>query len=203
MFDHDGGSRGRDGVPGPAVRRIFRAPSRAVTLVVAAAVAVVLLVDVVLRAGWLDAVLIAPWVLLALWGVYISTYASHIAIDADGATVQNFARITRIPWSRVSAIDLRYQVRFTLDDDRRIDAFGGPQSGRASRVSPRAETGQDARRPAALRDLDALREAWREGSADASPALPIGRSWDRRGVVSFALLVVWAMGAVITTSLLP
>lgn len=203
MFDHDGGSRGRDSVPGPAVRRIFRAPSRAVTLVVAAVVAAVLLVDVVWRAGWLDAVLIAPWVLLALWGVYISTYASHIAVDEAGATVQNFARITRIPWSRVSAIDLRYQVRFTLDDGRTVDAFGGPQSGRASRVPPRMEAGQDSRRPAAFRDLDALREAWRTGSADASTALPIERSWDRPGAVSFVVLVVWAMGAVIITSLLP
>ena len=184
------------GAPGPTHRRVFRAPSGAIGLVVGGVIALVLLIDVVIRAGWLDLFLLAPWVLLVLWIVYVLTFASHVATDTEGATVQNLLRVVRVPWARVTEVSMRYQVSFALDDGSAVRAFGGPVAGRPGRLGRRDDSPRARREPPALRDLELIREQWESSREDAAPAAAVRRSWDLLGLISLAVIVVWAVSAV-------
>lgn len=112
------------GAGGVTPPRILRQTSGTIGLIVSGAVAALLLVDAAMRAGILEMLRLAPWVLLALWAVYVLLYASHIAVDRRGATVQNYLRVTRMPWTEVTDIALRWQMVFAL-------AGGGSEIGRA------------------------------------------------------------------------
>ncbi|MFS0867094.1 hypothetical protein AB3M83_07130 [Microbacterium sp. 179-B 1A2 NHS] len=191
------GTGSRPGGPGPAHRTAFRAPSGVAALVVAGIVVVLLLVDTGLRAGWLDILLIAPWLFLVLWLIYAASYASHIAVDDEGATVQNFLRVVRLPWQTVTDIDLRYQVRFTLRSGRIVSSFGGPMVGRPPRPALRGEPEGNHRQSAALRDLDLIRGRWERAAESGAGHGEPSRSWDAVGLVSLTSIVVWALGAVI------
>ena len=158
--------------------RTLRAASGTIALIVAGAIAVLLLGDALVRAGILEMLRLAPWVLMAVWGVYVLLYASRITFDARGATVQNYLRITRFPWRRVRDIGMRWQVVFTFDDDTTVPAFGGPVAGRPGRAA-RADRGGGADRvraarlttrraraaSSARRDLDERRRCRRAGGA--------------------------------------
>lgn len=189
--------RGGEGrAAGPPPRRVFRAPSGTVGVVVAAVVTVLLLADAVVRAGWFETFLLAPWLLLVLWAIHVMTFASHVSVDTGGATIQNLLRVIRLPWSRVTEISMKYQVRFALDDGSRVSAFGGPVAGRPARPAPRGD-GADARRePPAIRDLELIREQWL--AADPAPTGPqdVRRGWDTRSLIALVVLAVWAVGAV-------
>ncbi|MFJ6679086.1 PH domain-containing protein [Microbacterium sp. NPDC091382] len=156
-----------------------------------------LLGDAVIRAGWGEMLLLAPWMLLVLWFIYVATFVSHIAIDANGATVQNLLRVVRIPWDRVSDIGIRYQVRFTLDDGRIVSAFGGPVAGRPPRPGLRPDTSPRARIPPAVRDLDLIREQWQSSGETGSGAGSVVRRWDVRTIGVLAVIIAWALCAVI------
>lgn len=188
------------GAPGPTHRRLFRAPSGTIGLAVGGVIGVILLIDVVVRAGWLDLFLLTPWVLLVLWGVYVLTFASHVATDSHGVTVQNLLRVTRVPWAHVTEIGMRYQVRFTLDDGSIVSAFGGPVAGRPARPGRRDDPSRARREPPALRDLELIREQWESSREDAVPSVPVRRSWDVPGLIAFAVIAVWAVSAVIIAS---
>lgn len=183
----------------PRERDVLRAPSGTIALIVSGVVAVFLLGDAVLRAGWGEMLLLAPWVLLAVWFVYLLMYASAIETDAGAVTVQNFLRRTRVPWGAVSDIRLRYQLVIVHGEGRELKAFGGPAAGRPGRPS---RTGADRgrREPPALREADAIRERWdaavRAGAAGGAAT----RSWDLIGVGAFAAIAVWAAVAVMITS---
>ncbi len=197
MTSEDGTGGRRPGGPGPAPRTVFRASSGVAAVVIAGVVAVLLLVDTALRAGGLDAFLVAPWLLLVLWVVYAASYASHIAIDDEGATVQNFLRIIRLPWQAVVDVELRYQIRFTLRSGRVVSSFGGPVAGRPPRAALRGAPDGDLRQPSALRDLDAIRGRWERARTDGAGGGEVVRSWDPVGLVSLIVIAVWALGAVI------
>ncbi|WP_345803108.1 PH domain-containing protein [Microbacterium sp. AZCO] len=186
--------------PAPASPRVFRSLSATVGVVVAGALAILLLFDVVVRSGWVDLVLIAPWVLLALWATYVIFYASYIEIDDEGATVQNLLRRHRLPWPRVAAIDLRWQLEFVLDDASRITCFGGIVGGaaRARQARRRSAPGRAVDVPPSV-ELDAVRDRWetaREGDAGAG----IRHSWDAWALIVLAVLVTWCVIAVLVTA---
>ncbi|WP_448262714.1 hypothetical protein [Microbacterium aurum] len=191
---------GREPASSRPAGRVYRAWSGTVTLIVAGVVAIVLLGDAALRAGWGEMLLLAPWVLLAVWVVYVVMYVSMIETDAGGATVQNFLRRTRVPWSAVSDIRLHYQVVFVLHSGAQVKAFGGPVAGRPARVAP----GRDAprREPPALRELSEIREQW-DAAADAgAPAAASAaptKTWDVAAIAAFAALVAWAVIALLIT----
>ncbi len=105
---------------------IYRGSTGLIGLVIAVVLAVWLFVDAVIRAGWASALLLAPWILLIVWLVYVLMYASFIAIDARGVTVQNLLRVVRIPWARVADVTMRYQVVFVLDDGDTGEGLRGP-----------------------------------------------------------------------------
>jgi hypothetical protein len=147
--------------------------------------------------------LLAPWVLLVVWGIYVAMFASAIETDAAGTTVQNFLRRTRLPWSIVTDVHLRYQVVFVYDGaadgpERQLKAFGGPVAGRPGR--PRGRGADAARRePPALREVELIREQWQTALEDGTGAGAVTRSWDWLGVGAFAVLVAWAVLAVLIT----
>lgn len=177
----------------PEDARTYRASSGPVVLVVTGLLALFLLGDTVVRGSWLQMILVAPWVLLALWAVYELSFVSLVRVDGEGAVVQNMLRRTTFGWSRVRDIDFRWQLEFSLDDDTRVSAYGGPARSRPTRSRVRDE--DVAKAPAGVRDLADIRDRWQaaDGSADA----PIRREWDVRALIALAVLVVWAVAAVL------
>ena len=175
----------------PEAARIYRAASGPVLLVVCGLLAIFLLGDAVVRAGWGQMLLLAPWVLLGLFVAYVLSAASVIRVDSDGVVVQNMLRRTTFGWKRVRDIDMRWQIEFDLDDDTTLTCYGGPALAR-----PRRSTQDEAgKAPAGLLALADLRERW-EAAADSADR-PIRRSWDRPATVALVVIVVWAVVAVL------
>ncbi|WP_341939753.1 PH domain-containing protein [Microbacterium sp. LWH10-1.2] len=172
--------------------RTIRAASGIVSLVLCSALAIFLLGDAVVRGGWAQTLLIAPWVLLGLWVVYEIAFVSAVGIDDKGATVQNMLRRTSFGWSRVRDIDLRWQLVFSLDDGTDVSCFGGPAKARPVR-RPRED--EEAKTPTGLRDLTEIRDRW-QGAPDEADA-PIVRSWDLRALIALGVIVVWAVASVL------
>jgi hypothetical protein len=144
-----------------------------------------LLVDALVRGGLVTTLLIAPWMLLALWGVYVVVFCSIVTTDAAGITVQNFLRRTVVPWGAIADIELRYQLIITTRAGRRIACYGGPASGR------RMRGGDSDRVPRAVRDAARIRDDWQDAVHAGAPDGPVTRSWD---VPALVALVVIALG---------
>ena len=151
-----------------------------------------LLGDALLRAGLRETLLLAPWLLLLLWGVYVGVFTSHVTTDADGVTVQNFLRRTHLTWTAVTDIDLVYQLVIKSTEGRRISCYGGPVNGRPARAAQRA---RDGRGDASLQDLDRIRDDWETGRAAGGPPVTT-RSWDLPAIIAFLVL---AAGAVVAS----
>ena len=177
--------------------RTFRASSGPVALVVGVLLGVFLLGDAVVRAGWGQMLLLAPWVLIVLWIVYVNSFASSVRIDDEGASVQNLMRRTTFGWQRVRAVDLRWQLVFSLDDGKDLSCYGGPAKAGAIRLPSRSD-GEE-RVPAGIRALTEIEQRW-EAASDTADA-PIRRSWDRVAVISLAVIVVWAVLAIFVANL--
>lgn len=168
----------------------------------AAAVAVFMLADVLLRAGWWQVFLLAPWVLLVLWAVYVAAFASHVRADADGVTVQNLLRRTRVPWAAVSEIRLRWQLDLILNDGSVVTAFGASPAGRPGRPGLRAaETTR--RTPPAVAEAERLQDlldAWRADHAGAlgnsDRVVERQRSWDVMPLAALGVLIAWSVASV-------
>lgn len=176
---------------------MFRAPSATIGAIVAGVVGILLLGDAVLRAGWGQGLLLAPWVLLMGWLVWVLMYAPYIATDDEAITIANVLRRTRIPWGRVNAIDLRWQVVVELDDGRLVKAYGGPVAGRPGRLARAA----DARRePPALRELILIREPWEAARERGASGGAVERSWAVPELLALALILVWAAIALFIVS---
>lgn len=183
------------GVPGG--RRVFRPGSAYPLLIVSAAIVVYLIGDAVVRSSVGEALLLAPWPLLALWGVYAAAFASSVTIDDDGATVCNLLQVIRVPWAAVSDVQWHWQVEFHLKaDGRKIRAVGGPMQGRPGRRPGSADQTPES----VQRQFDEIVQRW-EAARDAGrvPDAVVRRGWDVRALVALAALVVWAGAAVILT----
>ncbi|KJL46937.1 hypothetical protein RS84_03580 [Microbacterium hydrocarbonoxydans] len=181
---------GGDGRPEGA--RTFRAPSGLFAIGIAVLLALFLLGDAVARAGWGRMLLLAPWILLALWIVYENAYVSSVRIDDEGATVQNLLRRTSFGWKRVRSIELRWQLVFLLDDGRKLSCYGGP-----AKAGPMRRPGRvgDASEPAGVRSLAEIEERW-EAAPETADA-PITRSWDWPALIALGVIVVWAVAAIL------
>ena len=184
---------------------MYRPVSATVWLVVAAAIVVLLLGDALLRSGWGETALLAPWVLLALWGVYALVFASAVATDAEGIEVRNLLRITRADWGQVTDIVMAYQIVVTLADGRRVSCLGGPVRGRPRRsahrgplpaIRPRDEDERAAMDTTGVETADRIVEEWQRAEP-ASGTGSVRRSWDVPALAALAALVVWALVAVI------
>jgi len=179
---------------------VYRPGSAIPLLSISAAVVVFLLGDAVIRSGPLDAALLAPWPLLALWCVYVSAFASGLTTDRDAVTVQNLLRVTRIPWSRVRDIEWRWQVEITSDTGERVRAIGGPVEGRGGRRSGgREQTSPVARAQyeSIVRSWEAARERQHEDGVAGEGGVRHG--WDVPVVLALIVLAAWAMLAIVAT----
>ncbi|MFS2280164.1 PH domain-containing protein [Microbacterium sp. OR21] len=165
-------------------------------LVICAALALVLLVDAAVRADVGTALLLAPWPLLVLWGVYVVGVASRVRAQRDGVFVQNLLRTTFAPWPRVRRIDMRWQIEIAFDDGSQLACFGGPGRRRPQRLGP-GRIKEDANG-----DADDAVAALRRAKASAervSSVPPIRRGWDLPAIVALLVLVAWAVIAVLLT----
>lgn len=179
--------------PRPEAARTFRAASGPVSLVLCSLLAIFLLGDAVVRAGWGQMLLLAPWVLLGLWVVYEIAFVSVVRVDAQGAVVQNMLRRTSFGWSRVRDIDLRWQLLFSLEDGTDLACYGGPARARPVR---RPTSGHDeAKAPAGLRDLTEIRDRWQDAPATADA--PLRRTWDSQALIALGVIVIWAIVSVL------
>lgn len=190
---------------GAPERRVLRPTSGTIILIVSGVIVLGLLVDAAVRAGILEMLRLAPWLLLVLWGVYTALYAPHIAYDRSGVLVQNYLRRTWIPWSRVADIAMRWQVQFALTGGGGVAAYGGPVASRPRRSDRREgasgrTVGRAADRPVPgwLRDLGDLRNTWQHADDAASGSGGVARSWDVPALVALGVLVVAAAGSVIS-----
>lgn len=179
--------------PRPEAARTFRAASGPVSLVLCSLLAIFLLGDAVVRAGWGQMLLLAPWVLLGLWVVYEIAFVSVVRIDDDGAMVQNMLRRTSFGWSRVREIDLRWQLIFTLDDGSDLSSYGGPTRARPMRRPVRED--DEAKAPAGLRDLTDIRDRWQ--AAGSTAEAPIRRAWDSQALIALGVIVLWAVVSIV------
>ena len=165
-------------------------------MILSGLLALFLLGDTVLRGSWGQMLLIAPWVLLGLWVVYEISFVSAVRVDAEGGSVQNMLRRTSFGWNRVRDIDFRWQLVFSLDDGTDVSCYGGPARSRP----PRRSSGDDdaqSKVPAGVRDLTEIRDRWQSATgADA----PIARTWDGPALIALAVIVLWAVGAVLITT---
>lgn len=175
----------------PEGARTYRASSGLLILIPSAALALFLLGDTVVRGSWGQMLLVAPWLLLALWVLYEISYVSSVRVSDDGVIVQNMLRRTSFGWARVRDIDLRWQLQFSLDDGRDLTCWGGPARSRP----PRPGRGEDAevKVPSGLRTLTDIRDRWEAAPvADA----PIRREWDVPALIALAVIIIWAVGSV-------
>jgi hypothetical protein len=162
-------------------------------LVICAVLAAALLIDAAVRAGIGTALLMAPWLLLVLWGVHVVGVASRVRPQPDAVFVQNLLRRTWAPWARVEQIRMRWQIELSLDDGTVLACFGGPARRRPQRLGP------GRRLEDAAGDADdavaALRKA--KAEAGAGPDGPIRRGWDVPAIVALGVLIAWAVVAVL------
>lgn len=176
--------------------RTFRPWTGLVFLVITALVAGFLLIDAAVRAGFLQMLLLAPWVLFAIWVMYAAASASVLRVTDRGATVQNLLRRTTFGWAHVKDIDFRWQLEFALDDGSKATAMGGPARSRPRRQTAQEREVEGAKAPAGVRELEDIRNLWKAATdADA----PIRRSWDWPALGLLLVLIVWAAIAVAVT----
>jgi hypothetical protein len=180
--------------PGGASRRIFRPVSATIGMIASAGVAALLLLDAFVRGGVEQGMLITPWVLLVLWGIYAFAYAPHVETDAAGIRLHNVLSIIDIPWALVSGIRLRWQLEVTVNDGRVMRAFGGPSLSRPRR---KPETPDDDAVPPSGRDLTLIQEAWDHASERGVSATgTLQRRLDVPALVALAIIVAWTVASV-------
>lgn len=163
-------------------------------LVICSVLSAVMLIDAAVRADVGTALLLAPWILLLLWLVYVVGVASRVRAHQDGVFVQNLLRTTFAPWARVKSVSMRWQIEIVLDDGSRLTCFGGPSRRRSQRLGP-GRTKEDANG-----DADDTVAALRRTKANAvqvSPVPPIRRGWDIPSVIALLVIVAWAAVAVV------
>jgi len=178
---------------------VFRAPSAVVGLLVGGVLAAVLLGDAAIRAGIGPALLLAPWILLVLWGVYALIFAPHVRIDSDGIRIHNLLRVIDVPWGRVTEIDMRWQLQVHTDEPRRYKAYGGPVAGRPGRPPVRRDADRDRREPPAIRDLVLIQEAWFAAQDRGEGEGDVRRRWDAPSLISLALIGAWVIIALFSS----
>lgn len=178
-------------------RRVFRTPSSLIVSIASAVVAVFLLGDAVLRAGVVTGLLLAPWVLLVLWAVYVVAFVSNVQTDAGGIRVQNLLRIIDMPWQQVSDIQMRWQLLVFLHAGGVVRSFGGP-AGRPARPPRRGEAARAA--PSSTdREVGWIHDQWEAALRDGGGQGEVRRRWDVWALVALGALIVWAVVALLIT----
>lgn len=176
-------------------KRVFPVTGAIILLCICAVLTLALLTDAVIRTSLGNALLLAPWPLLALWLVYVVGVASDIRGDRTGVGVQNFLRRTWMPWSRVKRIAMRWQLEITLDDGAVLRCFGGPTRARSRRIGP-----ERTREDSATESEDGIATLHRlRAEADLRSDAEVTRTWDIPALAALVALAAWAVAAVVAT----
>jgi hypothetical protein len=175
--------------------RVFRVTGSVILFAICGVISAGLLIDAVVRAGLIEALLLAPWMLLILWVIYVVGIASDVRADRRGAGVQNLLRRTWMPWNRVKRIAMRWQLELTLDDGSVVRCFGSPGRTRPRRIGPE-RTREDGN--GAVEDGIARMQRFRLDPELRADAVVV-RTWDWPAIIALAVLVLWAVVAVLVT----
>jgi len=157
-----------------------------------AVLGVFLLVDAAVRGSWDVLWSAAGPVAAVVWALWLLTVRPAVRLDDDAVTVVNPLRVTRVPWSVVTDVRLRWQIVIETTEGRTVTCWGGP-SVRRPRPVRRGELSV----PDEPEELRAIRSRWRGRRARSTGDAALHRGWDRAAVVSgavvAALLVVSAV----------
>jgi len=85
-----------------------------------------MLLDAAVRGEWSTVLVALPWmcaVLLICWGLLIRP---RLIVTPIALTVVNVLRTHTLPWRDVTDLHVRYQLIVTLQDGKRIRAWGSP-----------------------------------------------------------------------------
>jgi hypothetical protein len=176
--------------------RVLRAPTGLIWLVGVAALALFLLGDVVVRGSWGQALLIAPWMLVPLWFVYVFLYAPHLEVRDDRVRVHNPLRTIDLPWSTVDDLVMRWQLEFHLTPDAAATGVGGRKGIVEAWSFSRRWSGFGRRR---TDDTDVTLDVMRglHASVGRQPGARPVVSWDVPPLVAAAAIAVWCVAAVL------
>ncbi|GAA1727685.1 hypothetical protein [Microbacterium paludicola] len=176
--------------------RILRSATGLVWLVAVAAVVLFLLGDVVVRGSWLQALLIAPWLLIPVWAVYAFLYAPHIAVDEERIRVHNILRTIDLPWSTVDDVVMRWQLELHLTADAAATGVGGRKGIVEAWSFSRRWRGVGAKRTDDTAvTLDVIRGL--HASAGRQPGARPTVTWDLRTIAVGAAIVVACVAAML------
>lgn len=178
-----------DRTPHPsAAGRTIRGNAGLVWLVVTGAAVLGLLIDVLVRGGAVDLLLIAPWMLLPVWVVWAFLASPRLRADAEGVSIRNPLRTTSGPWSSVEDLAMRWQVEVRFVGGRTVQAWS---------VAARKANPRNPEQPAE-RELEILRELREAAAPSALAPVPTVR-WNADILLVLAALIVWAAVAVVVT----
>ncbi|MFH8250398.1 hypothetical protein ACH3VR_08555 [Microbacterium sp. B2969] len=184
-------------LPGGGRPRTFRSGTAIFGMLGSVVVAALLLIDAFVRGGFVEGMLITPWVLLVLWGVYVFFYAPNVRTDASGIRLHNVLTIIDIPWGRVADVRLRWQVEVVLEDGRVVSGFGGPTRGRATKRRSIAAETDESTPPAPVREVGLIQEEWNRARERGTDDAPMRRRADVVALIAFAVIAAWCIIAVV------
>ncbi len=171
----------------------IRSTGGIVWLVVVAAGVAVLFLDVLVRGDLRQTLLIAPWLLLAVWTVWVFMAAPRLRADDAGLVVRNPIRTLEVPWGSVERFAMRWQLEVQLRDDQRVQVWA-VGARRAPRRGADGDEPRGGRELEILSDLEAMR-----AERTAAAAAGVRTRWNLDVLLVLAALVVWAAVAVAVT----
>jgi len=145
-------------------------------------VAALLMGDLLIRGSLPQLLLVAPWLLVVVWFVYVFLFAPRITATPDGVAVHNVLKTTNLSWGAVREVRARWQVEFVVSDEVGggvLQAWGAPTQ-RPSRSAKREH-------PSATH-LERLRAMLDEAEPQTAAR---SIAWDTAGIVAGAVVVAW------------
>jgi len=161
---------------------VLRSPLAWVWFGLAALLSAYLVIDMAVRSSPWDAFLVAPWLFLVCWLVWLFLVVPRIEADEREARVYNLLRIIELPWTAVAGVRLRYNMEFTLRAGGVVTAWGG--SSRRLHLSIKRRSAEDP----AEDEAQALQRL--HAYAEGEPAVA-ARRWNIPALAALALIVVW------------
>lgn len=171
----------------PGTRIVYRRIPGWIAFVVASLLALFLIGDAGVRASWFDAMLVAPWLLLVLWAIFVFFAAPTVTATTEGVTVRNMLRVTDIPWRAVAEVRMRWQVEVALRDGSTVPALGAAPR----RLHLRKGDGMGSDQ---VETLELFRER-----ADRMGPTEVASGWHRPTLIALAAIVLWAAWSLVMT----
>lgn len=170
---------------------VFRSTIGWVWFGLATLVSAYLVIDMAVRAGLWDAFLVAPWLLVICWIVWVFQVAPRIEAGDTGARLHNVLRVIDLPWSAVAEVRLRYSAEFELRAGGKITAWGG--SSRRLHRSIGRRTSEDP----ADGEAEVLQRLHKHAVGGAAP---VTRTWDWASIGAAIVIAAWLVFSLTQTN---